>query len=178
MVTDLLHDQLDHFERILVSPGPEAIRALSQLGGILITFYGIYRAFRIDDILFDPVLYIVGIAQILFGYMTFVLEASTGFCEQFSFAANWQAKFHEYAKFLTLLWGRGAFYVYVGSHIIYIRAGIYGLILGIYVIAMGVFYIMAHFNIDLSKPLAPVIVKIAGLVGKIRNCLPGRKKSR
>jgi len=169
--------KLNEMDTPSITQAPDCTRILCNIGGFLIFVYGICWAIQVVDIIEDPVLYLIGIAQILFGIVTMVLESSEETAQQYVIIKRLQRGLHEMAKFVVLLPGRGAFYIYVGAHIIYIRHSILGLLLGIYVVAMGVIYLAWNWNVDLTKPVAPVVDKLGAVLAKVRSCLPGGRKS-
>eukprot|EP00397_Hematodinium_sp_SG-2012_P037079 GEMP01040125.1.p1 GENE.GEMP01040125.1~~GEMP01040125.1.p1 ORF type:complete len:218 (+),score=29.61 GEMP01040125.1:158-811(+) len=173
---DKVSTVLDNFE-LYVQQGPDGVRFLSFLGGILVTVYGIACAISVLDIFSNPVGYIVGSSQVLFGFVTVVLEASPSIIASYSTVESLQRTFNDYAKFLTLLWGRGFFYVYIGSHIIYL-SGIFSLggALGLYMCLMGIFYLAWYMGYDVSKATGYMIEGIRSCVFKVRSRL-GRGSS-
>lgn len=171
-----LNDALDKFETY-VQQGPEGIRFLSFGGGLFVFLYGIGCALNIFGILGNPIYYLICASQIIFGFTTMVLEASPSLISTYASIERLQRIFHDNVKFLTLLWGRGCFYVYIGAHIIYLSNYIsLGMLLGVYMVVMGAFYLAWNWGYDVSKPTGMIIEKIREGVMKIRGCL-GRNSS-
>ncbi|KAF4757675.1 hypothetical protein FOZ63_023495 [Perkinsus olseni] len=77
--------------------------------------------------------------QFLFGVITCILEANPELLRE---RVHWQEKIYEHAKFLTLLWGRGLFYLFQGSlalvqfTLLYAIVGVYMVVMGVLCIAM------------------------------------------
>jgi len=171
-----LNDALDKFETY-VQQGPEGIRFLSFIGGLLVFLYGVACSLNIFGILGNPVYYLICASQVIFGFTAMVLEASPSLTTTYVSIERLQRIFHDYAKFLTLLWGRGCFYIYIGAHIMYLSSLIsLGTVLGIYMLIMGAFYLAWNWGYDVSKPTGVIIDKMREGVMKIRACL-GRSSS-
>jgi len=159
---------LDAFE-MYVQQGPDGIRFLSFIGGLVVSFYGLTCAIGIGEIFSNPVAYIAGAAQLGFGLMIVVLEASPSLLASYQKLATMQRLCHDYCKFLTLLWGRGIFYLYVGAHIILLSHVLsIGGFLGAYMLLMGVFYLSWYWGYDVSKTTGIIIDKLRGCIGSIR----------
>jgi len=169
-------ESLDNFETY-VQQGPEGIRFLSFGGGVFVFIYGILSCFNILEILEQPVDYIIAGTQVVFGFIAMVLEASPSLTSTYASIERLQKLVHDYVKFLTLLWGRGCFYVYIGAHIMYLSTLVsIGTLLGLYMVIMGMFYLAWNWGYDISKPTGIIIDKIRTLVMKLRACV-GRSGS-
>ncbi|EER05505.1 hypothetical protein Pmar_PMAR011530 [Perkinsus marinus ATCC 50983] len=116
-----------------IHTGPDSIRVLAFLGGVAVTATGALNVLSPSEVLHRPVIYLLNLYQILFGVITCLLEADPKYLHKYGV----QERIHEYAYFLTQLWGRGLFYLFQGSialmhlTILYIIVGLYMAVIGV-----------------------------------------------
>merc|ERR1712216_125172 len=79
--------------------------------GVALTVYCFFGIFAIGAE--GPVDYLINFYQLLFGIVVCLLEASDDLRASSPHLTLATAKVHEHAYFLTLLAGRGAFYIFV-----------------------------------------------------------------
>jgi len=163
--------QIDNFE-LYVQQGPEGIQYLAFVGGVLTMCYGVVSILAIFQIFSTPFYYIMCVSQLPFGLATVALEAPARIVESWPSVDKLQKEFHDHCQVLTLVPGRGAFYVYLGAHICFLSGTIsIGMILGLYMILMGAFYLSAHWGMDISKPVGGLLDGLRWIVQKIRALL-------
>jgi len=111
---------LDAF-KTYVQAGPAGIQILCFFCGVTTTVIGILNMINIFRILFAPFEFILSFYTFLFGVVTICIEADADRMEQIAFfniiaprVLSGQQWLHINAKFLTLLAGRGLFYMMIG----------------------------------------------------------------
>ena len=91
-----------------LTEGHVTVRALATVASAAIVVVGVLAFF--GSVLKDPLNALMQGYLVVFGGVLFVLEART-----YIFTHRWRILLSEHAKFLTTIWGRGLFYVFVGS---------------------------------------------------------------
>lgn len=137
-----------------VQKGTQGVSMLAFLGGALLTVLGIFDMFRNPFTGF--VWFIINVYQLAFGIITCLLEAQPDWYKSQPKVAAYQQKVAEYAKFLTLLLGRGLFYVFIGSLTFTVSwtaegLDVFELLIGIYVLFVGILSVGMHFNPDATR---------------------------
>jgi hypothetical protein len=132
-----------------VQKGPAGVTLLAFGGGAALTFIGIWTFFTIVSIGITD--WLINCFQILFGIFMMLIEAQGDWLDRLSpKAVEFQAKLGEYAKFLTLLLGRGIFYIFLGS--LTMTTGlsepldVMETLIGVYVMFIGIICIGMHTN--------------------------------
>ncbi|KAF4714439.1 hypothetical protein FOZ62_005889 [Perkinsus olseni] len=127
--------QVHHY----IQQGPNGLRVLCFVGGLGVTLTGALGVLNIFSTILHPIDYLCNAYQFLFGVITCILEANPELLRE---RVHWQEKIYEHAKFLTLLWGRGLFYLFQGSlalvqfTLLYAIVGVYMVVMGVLCIAM------------------------------------------
>eukprot|EP00927_Polykrikos_kofoidii_P078501 TRINITY_DN75317_c0_g1_i1.p1 TRINITY_DN75317_c0_g1~~TRINITY_DN75317_c0_g1_i1.p1 ORF type:complete len:186 (+),score=23.62 TRINITY_DN75317_c0_g1_i1:58-615(+) len=99
-----LHDYIDE--------EPHRLNFLSCIGGVGCVLVGLYQFAQATEV----IEYVVTLYQVLFGIVTFLAELHPRFTGPLhGFLEEWQTWIHDWAMGLTLLWGRGLFYIFQGS---------------------------------------------------------------
>jgi hypothetical protein len=93
--------------------GPQGIQMLAFGGGCAAVTIGVLGLLRITEEGF--VEWIIAFYQLAFGLIMITLEIQGEWVEKYPRAKDFQAALVEYARFLTILGGRGLFYFFVGS---------------------------------------------------------------
>lgn len=143
-----------------IEKGNDGLAILAFIGNLLIVLSAFIGMLNIADTAFRPIHYVINAYQLVFASCGMVLEAQESWIEKSAQLQKAQTMIFEFAKFLTELWGRGAFYVFQASlamchmSIIYILVGVYMLIVGALTIAM-------HFSPETAKKV--VKVGVSGL---------------
>merc|ERR1712226_812622 len=117
-------------------------------GGVALIVAGIFSLIQIFNIVSQPIYYIVNAYQVFFGVVTCITEMKEEFAGKFhTRLEHIQEWMHKWAKGLTLLWGRGLFYIFQGLLCtVSCFNGYVGLLIGLYVMAMGMVCVQQHFK--------------------------------
>jgi len=139
--------------RSYVQSGPSGVRMLCFLGGCVTTVISFLNFLNIFALLLEPISFVLNAYTLIFGIITICIEADADQLEAFPvfcFVAGRVSKtqewLHENSKFLTLLGGRGIFYIMVGmvlwseSSIFFLVAGLANTINGVLCLAMFMGY--------------------------------------
>lgn len=132
-----------------VEKGMVGVQALAFGGGAALVFIGIFGCFAIATN--GVVEWIINFYQIAFGIGAMLVEGSEmPMLKQQPKAVALHAKLVEYAKFMTLLFGRGIFYIFVGSLTISVAFTTpidwLQLLIGIFILFVGILCCGMHFN--------------------------------
>mmetsp|Transcript_9556 Transcript_9556/g.13370 ORF Transcript_9556/g.13370 Transcript_9556/m.13370 type:complete len:216 (+) Transcript_9556:74-721(+) len=105
-----------------VQEGPAGVSVLCFLGGLSTMVVGFIGLINFGDIISEPFHYLLHAYLVVFGYVAVVLEADVERLHDLKvigrlapFVQHFQMEVFEHAKFLTLLRGRGFFYLFVGT---------------------------------------------------------------
>mmetsp|Transcript_56618 Transcript_56618/g.104805 ORF Transcript_56618/g.104805 Transcript_56618/m.104805 type:complete len:251 (-) Transcript_56618:74-826(-) len=114
--------QVAHEFRGYVQEGPAGVSVLCFLGGVATMVVGFIGLINFGDIISSPFHYLLHAYLLVFGYVSVVLEADVERLHNLKvigrlapFVQHFQMEVFEHAKFLTLLRGRGFFYLFVGT---------------------------------------------------------------
>lgn len=127
-----------------IEEAPHRVNVMCFIGGCAVVFYNIWGILNPFDALSNPdsfVKYTAGVYCVFFGLVTCLTELHPEFAGPVHDSLQkFQVKMHEWAKGLTMLWGRGLFYMFQGS-MIAANAGIsdiIGLSVGVYMMLCGI----------------------------------------
>merc|ERR1719152_905673 len=98
----------------------------------------------LGDIVFSPIHYVINVYLLFFAAVGCILEGPEATIEKFPVVQKAQGFVHEFAKFLTELWGRGVFYVFQAS-LAMCHTNILFFIIGLYMLVIGGLTIMSQF---------------------------------
>jgi len=121
--------------------GPKPLRVLCLLGGLALFVVSALGILNLPSLLFSPTFFILQMFEGMFGLMTIVIEA-----HNFPYLEKFQPVLKEWFKFLTVVGGRGVFYVFQGVLAISLFS-LFDLIIGCYMVFVGVTCILIHFNL-------------------------------
>lgn len=147
-----------------IQRGPEGVRLFCFVGGLGLFLCALLGVLHVFGVISQPLTYLVNAYIALFALVTCVLEADPKWVEQNPAIDNAQRVLHDYMKVLTTLWGRGLFYLILGSLATQLYGG-FGLFMGMYMILMGVTCIGMHLGYNPDQFCGPVLSKVKGLMG-------------
>ncbi|KAF4733326.1 hypothetical protein FOZ62_026877 [Perkinsus olseni] len=124
-----------------IHAGPDSLRLLAFLGGLAVTITGALNVLSPAQAINAPVIYLLNAYQTVFGVVTCLLEADPKYLHKYEV----QQKIHEYAHFLTQLWGRGFFYVFQASIALMHLTFLY-VVVGVYMGMLGLLSISLYFK--------------------------------
>merc|ERR1711948_134323 len=125
------------------------VHLVCQLGGLAVVLNGVVGVLDIFDVFDHAIYYIMNCYAVFFGVVTCITESHpqnnpASIYETFKGLQEWM---HEWAKGLTMLVGRGLFYIFQGVLAIvssgYISLGI---LIGVYMIVVGIVCISVHIK--------------------------------
>ena len=128
-------DDLDEY----IERAPYRLNVLCFVGGAAIVVNGIFGVLDVFDVFQQPIYYVVNAYMVFFGAVTCITEVRATFASQLHDTVQGvQRWMHEWAKGLTLIWGRGLFYVFQGSFCILSSSVLsLGLLIGAYMTVIG-----------------------------------------
>ncbi|CAL1165702.1 unnamed protein product [Cladocopium goreaui] len=151
----------DHFAKLqeYIEEAPHRIKVGCFAGGAAIVLNGLLSVIDIFDVLDEPIYYVVNAYMVFFGAVTMVTESDPSFITQLHDSLLPVQKWmHEWAKGLTMLWGRGLFYVFQGTLCTLCSSLLsFGLIIGVYMTVMGVLCLLIHYKRSRVQPPAEYI---------------------
>jgi len=149
-----------------ITEGPAGVSILCFIGGLVTTLVGTMGL--IGGILgsfLDPFHYVLNGYLMIFGAVTVLLEADVEFVRKLKLLGHlapilekYQTEVEQSALFLTELFGRGLFYLFVGSLAITQCVMCLQFLIGIWNVVMGVLCLLMSFGIN----PASVILRRAG----------------
>ncbi|CAD7937028.1 unnamed protein product [Amoebophrya sp. A25] len=147
-----------HAFKKYVQGGPAGIQMLCFLTGGFTVVVGIIGLIDVFGAIFSPFTFILNIYVLFFGLVTVVVEADEQRLADtpvLEYAApktvDAQKFFNSEAKFLTLLWGRGLFYIFIGLLMITQSCLVCLFFLaGAANITVGVLSLLTHFGVDVD----------------------------
>lgn len=117
---------------------PTRLRGLCLFGGVLLIMDGIMGLFYI----FDPLFVLIQSYLIIGGLIMIVLESKLRF---FFCTTHCKKNIEYWAKFLTRIWGRGMFYIFLGTLSI-IQYTVLNIAVGVYVIILGIALMLLSYK--------------------------------
>lgn len=123
--------------------GPLPLRALCFLGGIGLIGVGALGLLNVFNAIFAPTAFILHAYQVFFGLLITVVEGKN----LGSFFESHRERVDKYFFFLSLMGGRGALYILVGTLAVSMWS-LTDLAIGIYMIFLGVVCVMVHFHLE------------------------------
>ncbi|CAJ1426403.1 unnamed protein product [Effrenium voratum] len=156
---ELAADKVAEFQKYIEAT-PHEINRLCFAGGLAIVITGIFGVIDIFDVFEEPIYYVVNAYMVFFGAVTVVTESHPSFASQLhETLLPLQKWMHEWAKGLTMLWGRGLFYLFQGT-LCMLSASLLslGLLIGVYMMVMGLVCLQIHYK--RSKTLEPEYIRI------------------
>jgi hypothetical protein len=117
--------------RVLLEQGPLTLRAMCMIGGIGLTTSGALSIINIFSLL-NPLHLLIEIYLCVFGVIILILEMQDTVC-----TAGLRDNIRTYAKFLTYISGRAAFYVFAGSLSLAQFPNFVDTVVGGYLVGMG-----------------------------------------
>jgi len=147
-----------------IEQAPHRINMMCFGGGAGLVVAGALSMINIFNIFDRTIYYIVNGYQVFFGIVTCMTELHPEFAGVWhDKLLHWQAWMHEWAKGLTMLWGRGLFYLFQGMLCTMCCFNWYiGLVLGLYMMAMGAMCIQQHFKNRSSVQVTQDYIQIDG----------------
>jgi len=135
----------------IIEQAPHRIKLMCFFGGLAVIVNGIFGVLNVFGAFTNIIFYIVNFYQVIFGVVTCISELHPGFLGQGDhlpdLVDHFQRWLHEWAKGLTLIGGRGLFYIFQGSLVIVSSSALsLGLIVGLYMLAIGFLCISLHFK--------------------------------
>mmetsp|Transcript_58709 Transcript_58709/g.109928 ORF Transcript_58709/g.109928 Transcript_58709/m.109928 type:complete len:172 (-) Transcript_58709:44-559(-) len=130
-----LTDKLDEY----VEKSPEAVNVACFLGGVAVIVNGILGVLDVFDVFDEPIYYLVNAYMVFFGAVTCITETRPTFAGQLhDVLQGVQRWMHEWCRGLTLIWGRGLFYIFQGTFCL-LSSGLLslGLLIGLYLMLVG-----------------------------------------
>mmetsp|Transcript_32490 Transcript_32490/g.74241 ORF Transcript_32490/g.74241 Transcript_32490/m.74241 type:complete len:189 (+) Transcript_32490:92-658(+) len=127
--------------------GPDGIAWLCWLGGFATFLLGLLSLTNIFELILSPLGYLISVYQMVFGLTTMVIEAPESWTENNSKLLQAQEFTHEYLKFLTVIGGRGGFYIFQGSLSLDLSGMSIFSIVALYMFAMGILCIAMQFGL-------------------------------
>eukprot|EP00913_Durusdinium_trenchii_P014888 g13963.t1 len=100
-----LSEKLEYIEG-----APHRIKVGCFAGGAAIVLNGFLSVIDVFDVFDEPIYYVVNAYMVFFGVVTMVTESDPSFIQVHETLTPLQKWMHEWAKGLTMLWGRGLFY--------------------------------------------------------------------
>ncbi|CAK9083240.1 ATP-binding cassette sub-family B member 10 [Durusdinium trenchii] len=97
-----------------IEGAPHRIKVGCFAGGAAIVLNGFLSVIDVFDVFDEPIYYVVNAYMVFFGVVTMVTESDPSFIQVHETLTPLQKWMHEWAKGLTMLWGRGLFYVFQG----------------------------------------------------------------
>ncbi|CAE8712099.1 unnamed protein product [Polarella glacialis] len=131
-----------------VEQAPHRVNVMCFCGGAAIVVNGILGILNVFSAFSDTIYYVVNCYTVFFGLVTCVTESHPSFMTPIhDHLQSIQEWMHEWAKGLTMLWGRGLFYTFQGTLAV-LSSGLvsFGIIIGAYMMAMGAVCINLHFR--------------------------------
>jgi hypothetical protein len=98
-----------------ISRGPDGIRKLCCIGGVVQCCVGLVGIFSVLSILVDPFAYVVNFVNTGCGVLILAIEVDPVWFEKYPELGNIQRIALESFRILTEVWARGLFYLYLGS---------------------------------------------------------------
>jgi len=147
-----------------IQEGPAGISVLCFLGGLATTVIGILGILTVTDGLTNPFHYVLNIYLTVFGIIAVMLEADLAALQRLPILGKlgpliekYQMDIFRKANFLTELFGRGLFYIFVGTLAItqcfvclLFLAGLWNLLMGVVCVLMS-FGINPVENVQLQQ---------------------------
>jgi len=109
--------------------GPLTFKVLCLIGGVCMTVSGVLGLF---GVLFSPLHAVIEGYMCIFGVMIIMMEGSKYLCP-----INLKETVLREAKFLAVLNGRGAFYVFLGTLLLTQWPNFFDVLIGIYMVLLG-----------------------------------------
>mmetsp|Transcript_57691 Transcript_57691/g.134970 ORF Transcript_57691/g.134970 Transcript_57691/m.134970 type:complete len:225 (+) Transcript_57691:71-745(+) len=153
MINDVTGEAIKHLGTLheMIEQAPHRIKLMCFFGGVAVVFNGIFGVLNVFGAFNNFIFYIVNFYQVVFGIVTCISELHPGFLGQGDTMPDivdfFQRELHLWAKGLTLLGGRGLFYIFQGSLVV-VSSGMLsiGLIIGLYMFFVGCLCISLHFK--------------------------------
>mmetsp|Transcript_27568 Transcript_27568/g.56556 ORF Transcript_27568/g.56556 Transcript_27568/m.56556 type:complete len:180 (+) Transcript_27568:73-612(+) len=120
--------------------GPMSFRMLGVLGGSAMIIFG-FCAFLGKFFSFSMLEAVLQVYTFFFGFIIVMLEGQGMF-----YPAEWKNIVKKQAKFLTLLNGRGVFYVFIGTLLMAQWPDFWESLLGVYMVVLGVAMFVVGFH--------------------------------
>merc|ERR1719238_2558949 len=98
-----------------IARGPDGIRKLCCIAGVLQTCVGVVGILSVVTILVDPFAYIINFVNTGCGVLILAIEVDPEWFEKYPELGNIQRIALESFRILTEVWARGLFYLYLGS---------------------------------------------------------------
>jgi hypothetical protein len=125
-----------------IKQGNDGLSILSFFAEVAVFVCAVLGMLQLGDIIFSPIHFAVNIYQLCFSVVGICLEAPETLVQKVPHIDQARGILFEYAKFLTELWGRGAFYMFQGGlamthvHVMYEMMGFIMLVVGILTIVV------------------------------------------
>eukprot|EP00930_Biecheleria_cincta_P035319 TRINITY_DN24298_c0_g1_i1.p1 TRINITY_DN24298_c0_g1~~TRINITY_DN24298_c0_g1_i1.p1 ORF type:complete len:176 (+),score=20.95 TRINITY_DN24298_c0_g1_i1:50-577(+) len=130
-----------------VEQAPTRINMMCFCGGLAIILNGIFGVLNVFAVFDNTIYYVVNLYTVFFGVVTCITESRGDFQPTHDMVEATQKWMHEWAKGLTMLWGRGLFYIFQGTLAV-LSSGLisFGIFAGSYMMLMGMACVGLHFR--------------------------------
>jgi hypothetical protein len=151
-----------------IQQGSEGVRVFSFLGGIMLCIFGLHFVVtNIFGLVTNTLYWIVNGYITAFSILVMVLEADPKWVEQNDKLESTQKQINEYMMVLTTLWGRGAFYLFLGVSALNVSDSFtIGSFVALYMCLMGILHIIMHFGYKPLECLDPIMENIKRLASQ------------
>jgi hypothetical protein len=143
-----------------VQKGGAGVSMLAFCGGAALVVIGVWGLLGGQGL----VEYVIDVYQIGFGIVMCLLEMQSKWFQDYPKLSAYYTKVAEHAKFLTLLIGRGFFYLFLGSLTCSVAwtspLDIPQMLVGFYILLIGILCIGMHFNPEVTQQY------VAGATGR------------
>lgn len=95
--------------------GPVGLRFLAFFGGAASFGFGIFNCVNVFGILSHTVKYVLDVYIVLFSLTGVVFEAEADWVKKIPWILDYQDTLIDHAKFLSQMFGRGLFYIFLGT---------------------------------------------------------------
>jgi hypothetical protein len=156
-----------------IARGPDGIRKLCCIGGVLQSVTGVVGIFSVLTILVDPFAYIINLVNTGCGVLILAIEVDPEWFEKYPELGNIQRIALEWFRALTQVWARGVFYLYLGS--VDVAESDLGLLffVGLYIFFCGI--VTLYSSTGENANVQFILEKIKSVVGSVpRPRLPKR----
>uniref|UniRef100_A0A7S2DLG9 Uncharacterized protein n=1 Tax=Alexandrium andersonii TaxID=327968 RepID=A0A7S2DLG9_9DINO len=132
-----------------VEETPTLLKIMCFTGGVAIVVNGILGVLDVFGVFDNMVHYVVNAYLVFFGFVTCLTELDEEWAgpQVHGWLHQRQKWMHEWALGLTMLWGRGLFYIFQGTLCV-VSSSLFslGLIIGVYMMVTGFLCLNQHFR--------------------------------
>lgn len=147
---------LDSFRELheAIQQAPHYLNLMCQIGGCAVVLNGLFSVLDVFEAFSHTIFYIVNGYLVFFGIVTIITESHPdNWPPLYGMLHSIQEWMHEWAMGLTMLIGRGLFYIFQGSLIILSSSLLsLGLFVGLYMMLVGSICVFQHWQEVRSGP--------------------------